>query len=463
MVAKVLTSGNDEWRGYFDIDDVVYGQGGDDRIWGSGGNDYIDGGANNDKLWGEGGEDDLYGGSGNDTLAGGTGWDDVYGGSGNDSLFLKHGPGDTVNLAIAAVTDAQFDDGGFLSGDGGNDLLYVDVFSNGHAAVDGGEDNDTIDFTYQSHVWQGGVPPTSLPTNLLDLETGTGETPTGGGLTVARVENITGGEYRDEFYGDFRANVLRGMSNNDVLEGRGGADTLDGGSGHDVASYATSAGLNGGTLGVDVDLLRATQLYGDAAYDTLISIEGVRGSGFADVLRGTNSTSVAEVLSGDGGNDILEGRAGGDTLDGGSGFDFASYESSGAVNVSLPRPGYTPAQTGGHAGGDTLISIEGIIGSSSADMLIGNEQRNELRGGNGNDTLSGLGEADTLRGGNGADQLHGGDQNDLFDGGLGNDSLYGGSDTDTADFQAWDGQLTAQSYRIELGLNEQMALQKGNH
>jgi Ca2+-binding RTX toxin-like protein len=359
------------------------------------------------------------------------------------------------------------DVGGVMDGGTGSDTFFVDLAFSGFVvdfafsrvlSVDGGVslagDTDTINFGSQATVWENGVP-ANVGTNLLDLESGNGLTPFGGVLTVARVENITGGEYRDQFFGDDGANTLLGMANDDVLEGRGGGDTLNGGAGRDVAQYTSSP------LGVDVDLLRATQLLGDAAGDRLISIEEVRGSNFGDILRGTNA-GVGEVLFGGGGDDTLEGRSGADTLNGGSGFDFASYESSGTpllgfgvgVNVLLPRPGFIPAETGGHAAGDTLVSIEGLIGSAFADTLTGNDERNELRGGDGADTLSGLGGTDTLRGGNGADKLYGGTQKDTLDGGFGNDLLDGGGDDiDTADFSSWTGYTIAQSIRIELGLN----------
>ena len=45
--------------------------------------------------------------------------------------------------------------------------------------------------------------------------------------------------------------------------------------------------------------------------------------------------------------------------------------------------------SGGDAEGDTLTSIENIIGSDYADLIIGDSQNNSLNGGSGNDTLYG--------------------------------------------------------------------------
>jgi serralysin len=77
------------------------------------------------------------------------------------------------------------------------------------------------------------------------------------------------------------------------------------------------------------------------------------------------------------------------------------------------------------ATGDTLISIEGLIGSVFNDNLTGDNADNELRGGNGGDALSGLGGNDTLKGGAG---------NDIFYGGSGRDTMSGDAGDDTFNF-----------------------------
>ena len=299
-----------------------------DEIHGEGGNDILIGQAGDDVLFGGSGDDTLEGGNGHDILSGALGFDRMFGGAGNDKLYsqstatavagsdtgLEREP--VLDFPIVGLANAVLDSGGIMDGGTGDDTFFVDVAFAGLLSIDGGADTDKIDFGSNINNWTTAIP-TSVPTNLLDLESGIGATPFGGELSVTLVEHITGGIYRDEFYGDGNGNILRGMANDDVLEGRGGSDTLDGGSGHDVAQYTSSV------LGVNVDLTRATQLDGDAAGDTLISIEEVRGSRFGDTIRGT---SAVEILVGDRGDDTLEGRGGGDTLNGGSGFDFASYE-----------------------------------------------------------------------------------------------------------------------------------------
>ena len=231
-------------------------------------------------------------------------------------------------------------------------------------------------------------------------------------LRIDNIENIDGSVFSEFLGGDAGANVINGGAGNDTLEGRGGADTLNGGTGRDRARYDSSPAA------VDIDLTRTStttagqQIGGDAQGDRLSSIEDINGSQFGDLIRGN---SAANDLVGNGGNDTLEGRAGEDTINGGAGVDTASYESSTAgVNVDLTRA----TQTGGHAQGDRLTSIERLIGSAFNDTLVGNSGNNFLTGGTGQDTLLGR---------EGSDMLIGGFQNDVLDGGEG---------TDTASFES---------------------------
>jgi len=141
--------------------------------------------------------------------------------------------------------------------------------------------------------------------------------------------------------------------------------------------------------------------------------------GASDESVGGNSGT--DVLFGNSGTDILQGGTGGDSLNGGSGIDSASYDEEGAgVTVDL--------STGVHAGnaaGDTLISIENLIGSSFIDVLTGDGGANALWGGSGNDSLSGGSGTDSLNGHAGNDTLTGGSGGDLF--------VFGGTQAQNGD------------------------------
>ncbi|MES2985202.1 MAG: hypothetical protein V4735_08460 [Pseudomonadota bacterium] len=116
---------------------------------------------------------------------------------------------------------------------------------------------------------------------------------------------------------------------------------------------------------------------------------------FLEVLHDTVASSYNDTLSGgngddtlDGGigDDLLTGGAGADSINGGDGNDTVSYAAStAAVTVNL----VTNAVSGGDATGDTVASIEHVIGSGFNDRLTGNALANRLDGGAGNDTLIG--------------------------------------------------------------------------
>jgi Ca2+-binding RTX toxin-like protein len=116
-----------------------------------------------------------------------------------------------------------------------------------------------------------------------------------------------------------------------------------------------------------------------------------------DKLLGTDNDDLLialgakTTLDGGGGNDILLGGINDDVLIGGKGADFlsgglgidtADYSSSSAgVTVNLT----TSKGYGGDAQGDTLISIENVVGSAYDDTLIGDKGNNVLTGGGGAD------------------------------------------------------------------------------
>ena len=167
----------------------------------------------------------------------------------------------------------------------------------------------------------------------------------------------------------------------------------------------------------------------------------INGTSGGDALNGTAQADQISGLAGNdtivglGGDDLLEGGAGADELFGSDGFDTASYRNSNqGVAVDL---GFFFAE-GGHAEGDHLYSIEGVIGSNYRDVLDGSEQRNIFRGEGGNDLLLGYG---------GDDRLEGGVGNDELDGGVGTDELLGGNGVDLAYYG-----LSAAGVRVDLAV-----------
>jgi Ca2+-binding RTX toxin-like protein len=378
-------------------DDTATGSGGDDQLTGNAGSDSIEGGDGNDALFGdtevfyEGtGDDVLSGGAGNDLLLGGGGNDTLIGGAGDDT-FSGAGGTDTLDfsnngtgITLVKPTDATSEvepQGTVVHGDGSIDRFYL------------------------------GAADVVLGSGFDDLLVGSPVYTTSWGEVFGNDE-LHGGDGNDTLQGLGGADDLYGDAGNDLilggssagdgngLSGGAGADTLDGSGGISYAIYVDD------TAGVVVDLGLgiATDGWGDT--DTLINLSGVAGSQFDDTLIGSA------------GDDEFAGQDGDDSIVGGTGFDTVYYD-DGAVNGPVSVNLASTTATGD--GTDTLVGIEGVVGSEFNDTMFGDGNANAFVGGFGNDSLVGSGGNDTLQGDDGDDTLAGGDGNDLMVGGNGFD------------------------------------------
>lgn len=343
----------------------------------------IDGGNGDDDLSGGGGNDSLFGGYGDDTLAGDAGNDTINGGIAIDiASYATRFQAVTVDLAITGSQN---------TGGGGLDLLI------GIEGLIGTDYADTLNGTAGFNRFTGGA-----GSDRIDGRGGNDFMSCGDGN-----DTVSGGSGNDTIYGDGGHDVLTGGSGDDYLGGFDGADTVN---------YAGAAGF----VRVDLAVAGPQQVGLTEGSDTLVEIENAVGSGFGDVLRGTEGTNK---LYGLGGNDLIEGRGGNDILDGGMGSDTASYESA-ASGVTADLSNALPQNTG--AGGvDSFISIENLEGSNFADILTGDVQDNYLIGNAGDDWLLG---------GEGKDWLGGGAGDDILFGGAGDDLVTGGDGLDTASY-----------------------------
>jgi Ca2+-binding RTX toxin-like protein len=299
-------------------------------------------------------------------------------------------------------------------------------------------------------------------------------------------DNLSGGSKDDLLYGDANDDKLFGNGGDDQIYGNENADELYGGEGIDGLWGGTENDvLNGGAQG--------DFLYGEAGQDVLYGGDA-----------GQDSKDGDDFLDAGAGNDLLIGEAGNDVIDGGSDIDVVAYLNSPngvVVNIDTTKgyshqtyftdlePSFTinagKAQDG-YGTIDTLLNLEGIIGSTFNDILIGNNQNNALGGLAGDDLLIGnagddtfyggadidtisyrrdpgsvsvnlaqnqakdgfggtdkiyeveniVGSAfkDTLTGDSGNNTILGGEGEDTIDGGAGNDTFYGGADTDTVSY-----------------------------
>jgi Ca2+-binding RTX toxin-like protein len=371
------------------------------------------------------------GGAGNDVLVGDSNNNTFRGGAGNDTIDGADGTFDTSDYAFAtAAVSVNLGTGQAQDGQGGVDSLtnievilgsaYADTLigGNGNDNLRGNAGNDTLD----GGAGTADVAQYTSATTSITVNMGTGIVQDGQGGTdsLARIEQIWGSNFNDSMLGGNGA---------DFFVGSTGADTFDGGLGVDAVSYffypSTSSSP---TQGVSVDLATGTARDAFGGLDSLVGIEIVEGSSFADTITGGAANEIirgnggADSLSGGAGNDLLQGSTANETMSGGEGADTL-YGNGG--NDSLD----------GGAGDDQVYA-------SGASNMLGGEGNDQLFGGNGADTMSGGNGADTIHGNGGADSLIGGEGNDQIfafgasdaarlDGGAGDDLLQGSSANDT--------------------------------
>ncbi|MEO9527910.1 M10 family metallopeptidase [Roseibium sp.] len=414
---------------------------------GGSGNDTIKGNSSGNKIYGESGNDVISGGSGNDKIWGGSGADIISGNAGSDWAYY-----DTSNAGVRIdIRDSKAESGGHAAGDvlssienilgtNYNDTIIGDNAANflrgkaGNDTLNGYRGNDILKgdggadklggssgFDWAYYDTSGAA----IQINLIDSAAESGGDAEGDRLSS--IEGILGSRYSDSIIGDASDNFIRGGSGDDkmnghygddILKGDAGADRIGGSSGFDWCYYDSS------NAAVRVDLSdNSAESGGHAEGDVLSSIEAIRGSKYSDTLTGSSANNELRGLNG---NDILQGNAGKDTLIGDGGNDWSLYKNSNArVVINLAD---SKAESGGHANGDILESIESIFGSIYNDKVVGDGKANYLRGNSGNDTMLGGAGKDVLRGD------------------AGNDVLTGGSDADTFYFVTGDGNNTIKDF-----------------
>jgi len=412
-------------RGYdIIVDDIFFGNGGNDSIVANGGVDYIDGGSGVDTLSFEliGYETvndveqsvfidleantftttsaDILSIIDNDTYLNieafrGTTHNDIMHGDSNGNIFYGYYGNDTLSGGLG-------DD--YLDGSLGEDTLLGGL---GNDYLEGGHGNDTYHYIggqdfYQEEsgidrvVFDASVSPfdADLTGNVLSFNAGIDE------LTFHDIRHFDAFSF--DGYADLTLgglyhflNTIGSTDPDDLFIGTAEIDGFYGSHGSDTVDYSN------GTA-VKIDLSNGMISGGFAEGDTLSSIENIIGSDSSDrserdFIYGDDSENA---ISGMAGNDILEGGAGADAIDGGAGWDYARYtRSSEGVNINLE----TNINTGGDAEGDTLFNIEAVIGSNHNDIIHGGGANDYIKGENGDDILAGGAGADSLYGGNGAD------------------------------------------------------------
>ena len=370
-----------------------------------------------ENLGGSLGDDTLTGDGGANKLAGGNGDDHLIGGGGSD----------------------------VLAGDG---VFQFDEFRNFtfYTTIDGPVGNDTLDGRGGGDTMQGyGGDDTYVVDDKRDKVIEDGSNGYTGNDTVRSSISYTLGDFLDILRltgtanlsgtGNGLSNAIYGNDGNNVLDGVGGGDFLAGGQGDDTYR------LNYGDRIVEKAGGGIDTVHYAGSYQLGANIENlVLTSGSGWELRGND---LANVITGNAGNDTIDGRGGADTMTGGAGDDHYFVDNTGD-RVIEARDGGTDLVTStvdfslagfGRVENLTLVGTNAQFGTGNglSNVILGNGAANVLDGGAGNDTLRGGTGNDTLYGGDGNDFLDAGDGADVMDGGAGNDVLFG---YDTADRMA---------------------------
>jgi Ca2+-binding RTX toxin-like protein len=341
-------------------------------------NDLLDGGKGNDTLNGAGGNDTLIGGTGHDVLNGATGNDTVSYETATSGVIVNLGTGMASRIArvmplgdsiTKGVTESKT--GGSVNEQGGYRTKLWQKLTGANLAIDfvGSQSLGSALLGDKDHEGHGGKTINWIDSNahtFLDtarpdvvlLMIGTNDT---GSDSVSQMVNelsalidkITATSpdlklfvasippidpaaqpaARAQKAADFNAQ-LPGLITTKKNQGKAvefvdmTSLTLD-----DISDPDVDNGLHPNDAGFQkianfwhdaLNTLGTNQGTFKVDEDTLISVERVIGSGFADRLIGN---SGGNVLHGGAGNDLLQGRGGRDTLTGGAGADVFVYSS----------------------------------------------------------------------------------------------------------------------------------------
>ncbi|MCU1382254.1 MAG: calcium-binding protein, partial [Acidobacteria bacterium] len=380
----------------------------------------IVGTAQADKLFGSGADNTLSGGAGNDILFYNEGFDTLDGGTGTDTAdfssfrsavwveLLRSGAqaltrdqttltgngawrniGNLTqieNVVGTAQADQIFGNGGdnTLDGGAGNDMLF---YNGGFDTLNGGTGADTADFSgLGSAVWvellRSGTQALTRDQTTL---TGNGSWRSISALT--QIENVVGSGYADKLFGDGGNNTLDGGAGDDILFYNGGFDVLNGGAGTDTADFS------GFGSAVWVELLRSgaqaltrdqTTLTGNGAWrdiGNLTQIENITGSVHADQLFGNGASNRltggtgADRLTGGGGADRFVYTALGDGID--TITDFTAGAGGDVIDIHDVLIGYQAGSSTitdfvrlTQSGGNTTVSVDSDGGANSFTSLV---------------------------------------------------------------------------------------------
>jgi Ca2+-binding RTX toxin-like protein/chaperonin cofactor prefoldin len=349
-----------------------------------------------------------------DWMFGGAGWDVMFGSSGDDQLTSAFNGSQTI---------ANFDERGDELGGGlGNDTFIVGQNVGGQDKIFGGSGTDAVVYgklgfgvsIFLATGTEGlSYRPTSIGLNADAIGKTSG---TSDYAIIQSIENISGSDFNDKFWGTSGDNIIDGVGGDDEIRGLDGNDLIYGGQGNDT-------------------------LNGDRGDDVLFGGFGVN------------------QFVGSAGNDIYQGEAGEEASNSliyglSPSVDLASikvglvdFETTGPEGANNDLPNHIVAKTNSITGTWDVEKFNandqstGVDVTYNIDTLVGTENNDEITVADGtSQIIFGAGGDDILIGSRGVfsgtefsigSTLKGGAGNDILISGTGSDVLQGGEGDDT--------------------------------
>jgi VCBS repeat-containing protein len=387
----------------------ILGTSGNDVLTGTAAIDTIDGLEGNDQISGGDGADLLFGGAGNDRIAGNAGDDHIDGGAGFDrALYTDATGGVAINMAagtasgagvgsdtlvnVEAIVGSAFDD--TYNATGFTGISGIPGSPIGYNEFEGGGGNDTVIGTVNAEgAFLTRVSYVSATSGVtVDLAAGTadGDASVGHDTFLGGIQSVWGSSHDDVLRGSNNgfgtAEVFAGFAGNDTIDGRGGFDRVD----YNQDPTTTS--------GITVHLAAGT-VTGDASVgtDTLLSIEAVRGTNFADTYDATGFSGTSVNAGSFGTFNEFTGGGGNDTIIGNGNTRLSFNNATSGVTVDLQTgatPGTGTATGDASVGTDTFSGVNAVQGSMFDDVIYGSNNTavtETFTGNGGNDYIDGRG------------------------------------------------------------------------
>ena len=258
----------------------------------------------------------------------------------------------------------------------GDDWLYL---SSGNDFLDGGDGYDRLD----ARLWGEGIRVDLIEGEIYSVSSGLDE--------IQNIERVIGTDFDDILIGGERQDQIIDIGHTATIDssftGDGGDDYIEGRGDHDNVWYGRAAS------GVQVNLSTGI-VTGGEGNDTLVGIEWVTGSNYADVLVGSDADNrfYPDALGDQGaGDNYLVG--GTDAVDGMGGIDILHLWVSSTDKWSTDLSGVIVDMTSGiavDAAGniDNFINIENVYCTAYDDQISDDSGSNKIETYNGNDVIS---------------------------------------------------------------------------